>query len=141
MRPRIIQPGDQAWLGGVAVYLEARGEPPRGQRAVAHVILNRVYHGGYPSTVEDVVLQDQAFSPFMPTDPQYATAGQLIQAFRAWERAQYEQDFTGGATAFHAITIPKPDTPYWHGMIPTIEIGEHRFYREKRCATNSGGDR
>jgi spore germination cell wall hydrolase CwlJ-like protein len=40
-----------------AIYHEARGESSRGQRAVAAVILNRVAHPAYPSSVCDVVYQ------------------------------------------------------------------------------------
>ncbi len=40
-----------------AIYFEARGEPVRGQIAVAQVVLNRVFSGYYPSTVCGVVYQ------------------------------------------------------------------------------------
>ena len=40
-----------------AVYYEAGSEPVDGQRAVAQVVLNRVRHPAFPSTVCDVVYQ------------------------------------------------------------------------------------
>src|SRR6476661_3173129 len=40
-----------------AIYYEARSEPEDGQRAVAQVVLNRVRHPAFPSTVCGVVFQ------------------------------------------------------------------------------------
>ena len=45
-----------------AIYHEARGEPEKCQRMVADVVLNRVEHKNYPSTVCDVVFQTNQFS-------------------------------------------------------------------------------
>src|SRR5204862_6551245 len=41
-----------------AIYFEARGEPVRGQIAVAQVVLNRAFSGHYPNTVCGVVYQN-----------------------------------------------------------------------------------
>ena len=41
-----------------AIYFEARGEPVRGQMAVAQVIMNRVFSGYYPDSVCGVVYQN-----------------------------------------------------------------------------------
>jgi hypothetical protein len=41
-----------------AVYFEARGEPLRGQKAVAQVVMNRVFSGRYPRSVCGVVYQN-----------------------------------------------------------------------------------
>lgn len=41
-----------------AIYFEARGEPERGQEAVALVIINRTKSAYYPDTVCDVVYQN-----------------------------------------------------------------------------------
>ena len=45
-----------------AVYFEARGEPLKGQLAVADVVLNRVRSPKYPDTVCEVVEQPRQFS-------------------------------------------------------------------------------
>ena len=45
-----------------AVYFEARGEPLKGQLAVADVVLNRVRSEGYPDTICQVVEQPWQFS-------------------------------------------------------------------------------
>src|SRR5262249_59218925 len=41
-----------------AIYFEARGEPVRGQIAVAQVVMNRVFSGYYPNTVCGAVYQN-----------------------------------------------------------------------------------
>src|SRR5581483_10954890 len=41
-----------------AVYFESRGEPKRGQIAVAQVVMNRVFSGFYPTDVCGVVYQN-----------------------------------------------------------------------------------
>ena len=43
-----------------AIYYEAAREPTEGQRAVAQVVLNRVRHPAYPSTVCGVVFEGRA---------------------------------------------------------------------------------
>jgi hypothetical protein len=45
------------------VYLEAGGEPYRGQVAVAEVIINRVKSSTFPNTVNGVVYQSGQFTP------------------------------------------------------------------------------
>ncbi len=44
------------------VYGEARGEPYKGQVAVAAVILNRTKNSGFPSSIAGVIYQPGAFS-------------------------------------------------------------------------------
>ena len=44
------------------VYAEARGEPYKGQVAVAAVVLNRVSNSSFPNTISGVIYQSGAFS-------------------------------------------------------------------------------
>jgi N-acetylmuramoyl-L-alanine amidase len=44
------------------VYAEARGEPYKGQVAVAAVVLNRVRSSSFPNTISGVIYQKNAFS-------------------------------------------------------------------------------
>ena len=44
------------------VYAEARGEPYKGQVAVAAVVLNRVRSSEFPNTIAGVIYQKNAFS-------------------------------------------------------------------------------
>ncbi|MFW6036120.1 MAG: cell wall hydrolase, partial [Halothermotrichaceae bacterium] len=53
---------DELKLLARAVYSEARGEPFKGQVAVASVVLNRVHHSYFPDTIEEVIFQPHQFS-------------------------------------------------------------------------------
>lgn len=46
----------------LAIFHEARGEPIKGQKAVAEVVLNRTNHPSFPQTVCGVVKQPRQFS-------------------------------------------------------------------------------
>ncbi|MDP8994783.1 MAG: cell wall hydrolase [Pseudomonadota bacterium] len=56
-----IEDAEQDCLAN-AVYFEARGEPLKGQLAVAEVVLNRVASSRYPHTICEVVVQPWQFS-------------------------------------------------------------------------------
>src|SRR5579863_2057251 len=55
------------------MWLEARGEMQAGMRAVGHVIHNRVGFPGFPKTLRTVILQPNAFSCLLPSDPEFNT--------------------------------------------------------------------
>lgn len=55
------------------MWLESRGEMQGGMRAVGHVIHNRVGAIGFPKTLRAVLLQENAFSCLLPTDPEFNT--------------------------------------------------------------------
>lgn len=118
-----------------AVYFEARGEPLKGQFAVAEVVLNRVDARGYPSDVCDVVRQGAdtrvcQFSftcdglPETVTEPAaYDKAGKIAAVMLAGA----PRALTKGATHFHTTTV----SPGWSKHLPrTVQIGAHLFYRE-----------
>ena len=50
-------PPDALRCLALAVYFEAGSEPQAGKEAVAHVVLNRVQHAGFPGGVCGVVQQ------------------------------------------------------------------------------------
>jgi N-acetylmuramoyl-L-alanine amidase len=65
-----------------AVYFEARGEPLRGQLAVAEVVMNRAASGRFPTSLCGVVVQPAQFS--------FVRRGHMPHADRAseaWRRA------------------------------------------------------
>lgn len=93
------------------IYHEARGESLIGQRAVAHVALNRSRNGKFPTSICGVIFQRSQFSWTSRSVGKQARA--LVPRERAsWERAQRiafdvlngDPDPTNGATYFHAIT-------------------------------------
>jgi hypothetical protein len=118
-----------------AIYYEAASEPDDGQRAVAQVILNRVAHPSFPSTVCGVVYQGSERS----TGCQFSFTcdGSLarVPSRFFWERARdvavtalagYVYTPIGLATHYHTFAVH----PYWDArMLNVANIGAHRFFR------------
>lgn len=109
------------WNTGTAartVWQEARGEPLEGQKAVAHVIINRLRSGRWGKSLAEVCLDHAEFSGWRkpPSDPNFAPACRLsddaapLVGFAALISAamEGEPDPTGGATHYHAKSIPAP---------------------------------
>jgi spore germination cell wall hydrolase CwlJ-like protein len=122
-----------------AVYFEARGEPLRGQMAVAQVIMNRVFSGYYPSNVCGVVYQN-AYR-HLRCQFTFACEGKdlsKIDELDMWEQAKtISRDMLDGkiwltevghATHYHAYWVH----PSWvHEMKKMYRLGVHTFYRPR----------
>lgn len=118
-----------------AVYYEAATEPLDGQRAVAQVVLNRMHHPGFPSTVCGVVYQGSG----LPTGCQFTFTcdGSLARTPVAaiWARARkiavdalagHVFAPVGHSTHYHADYV----LPYWaDSLAKQVQIGHHIFYR------------
>ena len=130
-----------------AIYFEARGEPVRGQMAVAQVVINRVFSGYYPNNVCGVVYQSSRrhrrlrcqFSFTCDHIPDRVTEP------GAWERARHiardalDGNFwlndIGKATHYHARWV----YPRWvHEMRKLDRIGVHTFYRPRKWGDGAG---
>ena len=115
------QSHDVALLAKV-ISAEARGEPYAGQVAVGAVILNRIEHPAFPSTLAGVVYQPGAFTCMAD--------GQIDQpvaesARRAAQEALNGSDPSGGAIYYFN---PATATSAWIWSRPLIKvIGKHRF--------------
>lgn len=130
-----------------AIYYEAASEPDPGQRAVAQVVLNRVAHPAYPSTVCGVVYQGSErttgcqFS--FTCDGSLARAPSRLFWLRAENVARaalagYVYVPVGLATHYHTIAIH----PYWAPSLAHVgTIGAHRFYRFAGAAGQPGAFR
>lgn len=117
-----------------AVYFEARGESPRGQAAVAQVVMNRVANPAFPKSVCGVVFQGAATHGCQFS---FACDGSMNRPLQvdAWQRAQSvaERALDGfvyeplrDATHFHAGWV----NPYWSSSLTRVkQIGGHIFYR------------
>lgn len=105
-----------------AVYGEARGEPYKGQVAVAAVILNRVKSPDFPNTIAGVIFEPGAFCSVR--DGQYFLEPDEV-AFRAAQEAVSGWDPSGNALFFWN---PKTSTSrrIWSRPL-TIQIGNHVF--------------
>jgi hypothetical protein len=118
-----------------AIWYEAASESEAGQRAVAQVVLNRVAHPSWPSSVCGVVYQGSERS----TGCQFTFTCDGSLARRpggaSWARAQriaaealhgsvYAP--VGHATHYHTLWV----NPAWAATLDHIgTIGAHRFYR------------
>lgn len=109
------------------IYHESRGEPTKGQLAVAFVTLNRVEDSRFPDTICGVVFQRGQFS-WTPDKPK-------IKEQQAWSKAK---DIADQATSLHSIgednTLGavyfdggKHKKPYHKSR--TTKIGKHTFYQ------------
>ena len=118
-----------------AVYYEAASEGVDGGRAVAQVVLNRMRHPGYPSSVCGVIYQGadrQTGCQFT-----FTCDGSLLRAPVAalWARSRKIADEAlkgrvfapvGHATHYHADYV----LPYWADSLDKmVQVGRHIFYR------------
>jgi spore germination cell wall hydrolase CwlJ-like protein len=133
--PAVFSEREQQCLAE-GIYFEARGEPVRGQAAVAQVILNRVRNPTYPNTICGVVYQNRnwrnrcQFSfacdgtrPRVRSPQHFRIAqevGMAVTAGKIW------LDEVGSSTHYHATYV----SPRWaRAMEQTKRIGQHIFYR------------
>jgi spore germination cell wall hydrolase CwlJ-like protein len=127
-----------------AVYFESRGEPVRGQIAVAQVVMNRVFSPFYPKTVCDVVYQNA--NRHNACQFTFACDGipDIVTEPEAWERAKrIARDMLDGklwmpevakSTHYHAFWVH----PSWVGeMKKMYKLGVHTFYRPRAWGDGS----
>ena len=147
---RLLSPAQQLGLTGNArahaekcladaVYFEARGEPLKGQQAVAQVVINRVFSGFYPHDVCGVVYQNA--DRHLACQFTFACEGKDLSRIDEpdmWEQAKrIAKDALDGkiwladighATHYHAYWVH----PSWvHEMVRLYKFGVHTFYRPR----------
>lgn len=111
------------------IYHESRGEPTKGQLAVALVTLNRVYNKKFPNTVCKVVYQKSQFS--------WTAYNYKIHNIKAWNHSKdLAYKVLSGSTEiqnfkalyFHTHQV----SPGWNKKLKTVaKIGNHVFYTYK----------
>ena len=104
------------------VYAEARGEPYKGQVAVAAVVLNRVKSASFPTTVSGVIYQRNAFTCVnngsINNTPDSSCIRAALDALNGW-------DPTGGCLYYYN---PATATDSWIRTRTTqTVIGRHHF--------------
>jgi spore germination cell wall hydrolase CwlJ-like protein len=120
------------------IYFEARGEPIKGQIAVAMVTINRVKDGRFADTICDVVYQSKTDSNGDPilnrcqfswycdniSDkvPPESPEARLAMIIAIQMLSNPVDDFTSGALYFHTKNKPIYSENF-------IEIGNHVFFR------------
>jgi spore germination cell wall hydrolase CwlJ-like protein len=118
------------------IYGEARGESEEGQRAVAHVLWNRVRDGRWGQTLATVCLARMQFSCWNASDPNRQQIAEIADNDPILERlhslldaARTEKDPTYGATHYFSTSMIQP--PSWSiGATLCGTFGRHRFYRD-----------
>ncbi len=126
------------------IWFEARGSSPADQRAVAHVVLNRVESRHYPDDICEVVWQPKQFSwthdgrsdrvRFGNGRDRAVWKGIVETAMAA--TAGTSVDPTGGATHYHAVYV----RPAWSSRMRALtRIDDHIYYRPhgRRIAARS----
>jgi len=129
-----------------AIYFESRGEPVRGQIAVAQVILNRAFSGYYPNTVCGVVYQNS--HRHLACQFSFTCDGipDVVREPDAMERAKKIANLmldgklwlpeVGKSTHYHAYWV----RPGWvREMTRMHKLGVHTFYRPR--AWGDGADK
>ncbi|SDX42625.1 Cell wall hydrolase CwlJ, involved in spore germination [Marininema mesophilum] len=112
---------DIDWMAR-AIYSEARGEPYKGQVAVAAVIINRMESPQYPDRAKAVIMEKGAFTA--------VSDGQIwlkpdAEAYKAAKEAARGSDPAQGATYYFN---PETATSKWIWSRPQLtKIGKHIF--------------
>lgn len=106
------------------VSAEARGEPYKGQVAVAAVVLNRIKSSSFPNSIPDVIYQPGAFSSVydgqINMNPTSSAVKAAHDALSGWDPSY-------GALFFFN---PAKSTSKWIWTRPQIiKIGKHIFAR------------
>jgi spore germination cell wall hydrolase CwlJ-like protein len=127
-----------------AVYFESRGEPERGQMAVAQVVMNRVFSDFYPNDVCGVVYQNAG--RHLACQFTFACDGipDVVREPEAWAVAERIARDTldgkiwvsdvGKATHYHAYWVH----PRWVREMKKLDkIGVHTFYRPRAWGTGA----
>lgn len=117
---------------------ESADQPPIGQAAVAHVVMNRLNAGKYGDTPSQVILKPNAFEPWKTrtqelatiprTSPEYQTALAIAKGVASGDIP----DPTQGATHFANVDTVKSrgnnKAMGWiNGMQNVTKIGDHTF--------------
>ncbi|MBZ9934851.1 cell wall hydrolase [Mesorhizobium sp. BR1-1-16] len=120
-----------------AIYFEARGEPVKGELAVAQVVINRLKNPAYPNTICGVVYQNKDMRDACQFSFACDGIKDRITDMSSWRRAQelarrvVTQDNwwnadVGSATHYHANYVK----PRWARTMKKMErIGHHIFYK------------
>ena len=127
-----------------AIYFESRGEPERGQIAVAQVVMNRVFSPFYPDTVCGVVYQNA--HRHLACQFTFACEGKRLVVGEPdmWEQAKRIARDTldgklwlsevGKSTHYHAYWV----RPSWvREMKRNYKFGVHTFYRPRAWGDGS----
>lgn len=131
-RPRLIQSmdfdADDAYRLEKIAMAEAESEDTEGKALVMLVVLNRVWDARFPDTIEEVIMQDGAFTPV--SNSRYDKVEPDADCMKAMELITVEHwDESQGALYFEKAN----DESTWHSrnLQKLFTHGAHTFYTEK----------
>lgn len=106
---------------------EAEGEGVKGKALVMMVVLNRAWSDGFPDSIEDVIYQQNQFTPvwtgrFDAVEPDEGCREALKMIEEGWDESQ-------GATYFEN-TYGQTDTWHSRNLQTLFTYGNHTFYKE-----------
>lgn len=121
---------EQVFWAALCVYFEARGESLEGQKAVAHVLINRAQERG--KTVKEIVFQPYQFSwannGKRPPIEDYEAFARCCSAVMAAHYDRLRGQTLNGANHYHADWMDI--YPSWsRAMDKVAHIGRHIFYK------------
>ena len=129
------QPAADSLCLSTTVYLEARDQSVRGQKAVAEVALRRRDSGLWGDNVCQVVTARKQFAPTL-VSPRFELSNSeawahavtiALESQRNWALPpERRQEVVPGASHFAAHAIASPS---WRTAYQVATIGDHTFYR------------
>lgn len=110
------------------IYFESRGEPLKGQLAVAEVTINRTAHANWPNTICGVVYERCSFEWTCNSDLYISDSQAYYRARQVAKLALFNVEYEPvmpGALFFHADYV----SPNWSMVYNVLGvIGGHIFY-------------
>ena len=117
---------EDSYLLAKIAMAEAEGESIQGKTLVILVVLNRVHNADFPNTIQDVIFEENQFTPvingrFDKVEPD-ADCWEAVQVVM---EAQY--DYSDGALYFESCD----DANNWHSrnLDFLYQCGNHKFYK------------
>lgn len=110
---------------------EAEGEDTEGKALVILVVLNRAESDSFPDSIEEVIFQENQFSPAKPGH-RYYTVAPNADCWAALEMVESGWDESQGALYFER----NAEKETWHSknLIELFVHGKHTFYTEEDIA-------
>lgn len=117
---------EEKYLLAKIAMAEAEGEDTEGKALVINVVLNRVENDGFPNTIEEVIFQENQFSPI--GNGRWEEVEPNEDCWEAIDMVSNEWDESHGALYFESKSKST-----WHkeNLEYLFQHGKHFFYANK----------
>jgi spore germination cell wall hydrolase CwlJ-like protein len=138
------QPAADSLCLSTTVYLEARDQSPRGQQAVAEVVMRRRDSGLWGKDLCSVVTARKQFAPTIVspntrisnTEAWAEAVTVALESERNWSLPVGERkEIVPGASHFAATAIASPS---WRTAYQVATIGDHTFFKVQSLKPRKG---